>query len=151
MVRHLKIHQIVRQLLKGKITVKKYNSNRLVGESCIKRNMSETEEQERSLKPPTFDGDQEKYSNWKTKACAYMTWKKCYEATLPSHETKIPEKHDTPSEKVLMLRRNKKQQRATKSMAVAIYTLSFTSNQLVNKVSELSHMLGAPPFHVLFM
>ena len=57
--------------------------------------MSETKEHGGSLRPPTFDGDREKYSNWKTKACAYMTWKKCYEATLPSHGAKMPEKHDT--------------------------------------------------------
>ena len=98
--------------------------------------MSETKEHGGSLRPPTFDGDREKYSNWKTKVCAYMTWKKCYEATLPSHEAKMPEKHDTALDTSVDAEKKQETARSQNSMAVAIYTLSFTSNQLVNMIYE---------------
>ena len=101
--------------------------------------MSETKEQGGSLRPPLFDGDRNKYSNWKTKACAYMTWKRCHEATLASHAAKMPEKHDTPLDTSVDAEKKQDTARSQNSMAVAIYTLSFTSNQLVNMIYESSN------------
>ena len=79
-----------------------------------------TKEQGGSLRPPIFDGDREKYSNWKTKACAYMTWKKCYEATLPTYEDKMPERNDTALDTSVDAEKKQETARSQNSMAVAI-------------------------------
>ena len=65
-----------------------------------------------------------------------MALKNCIVATYKDHDSRMPDKHDSKLDLSKDDDKAKKEALNQNNLAVAIYTLSFTSNQLVNMIYE---------------
>ena len=89
-----------------------------------------------SIRAPKFDGDREAYPIFVTKFGAVLQMKNCFEAIQPEHEARMPPRHDTVLDESNVIEKRMKLSRDQNGLAVALYTTSFTNNQLVNMIYE---------------
>ena len=89
-----------------------------------------------SIRAPKFDGDHEAYPIFFTKFGAVLQMKNCFEAIQPEHAARMPPRHDTVLDESNVGDKRMKLARDQNGLAVALYTTSFTNNQLVNMIYE---------------